>query len=195
MLKEIAVGITRALTRLSNPSIQMVNSLYYASLQILCQFLLRDQKSDELSSNFIAINHKWVLEGINQYKVTAHVEYNYLPIQDQRFFLFLLFLHFFFTRDINYCSLCNPWMHGLLFWKNASEVGAMYFDLTIYKAFDSVPHWQVIAQLETTGLNPYLTVLSGVPKGSVLGPSSLCTSMTSHWNWSSEVESFNTYLG
>ena len=58
MLKEIAVGITRALTRLSNPSIQMVNSLYHASLQILYQFLLRDQKSDELSSNFIAINHK-----------------------------------------------------------------------------------------------------------------------------------------
>jgi len=56
MIRKIAIGITPALTKLFNPSIQTVSSLYHASLQILYQFLLREQKSDELSSNFIMLH-------------------------------------------------------------------------------------------------------------------------------------------
>ena len=58
MIRKIAIGITPALTKLFNPSIQTVSSLYTMQVFKYCiyQFLLRDQKSDELSSNFIMLH-------------------------------------------------------------------------------------------------------------------------------------------
>ena len=38
--------------------------------------------------------------------------------------------------------------------EEGKEISAVFFDLT--KAFDSVPHRQLIAKLEAIGLNPYL---------------------------------------
>ena len=43
MIRKIAIGITPALTKLINPSMQTVSSFYHASLQTLYQFLLRNQ--------------------------------------------------------------------------------------------------------------------------------------------------------
>ena len=87
-------------------------------------------------------------------------------------------------------SAVHHWMSEM---EDGNEVGAVFFDLT--KAFDSVPHRQLLTKLETVGLDEhlilwitdYLTnrcqsvvlngetstalpVISSVPQGSVLGP-------------------------
>ena len=64
---------------------------------------------------------------------------------------------------------------------NGNEVGAVFFDLS--KAFDSVPRGPLLTKIEETGVSPFLirwmldgaesdhlTVISGVPLGSILGP-------------------------
>ena len=77
--------------------------------------------------------------------------------------------------------------------KDGHEMGAVFFDVT--KAFDSVPHRQLISKLRAIGLDDYLvswitnyltnrsrsvvlhgetsdllSVTSSIPQGSVLGP-------------------------
>ena len=128
LLKEIAIGITPALTKMFNPSIQMVSYLYHASLQILYQFILRDQKSDELSSNF---NHK--SSGGRDHTLQLLLTWNIITLQCKiKFFFFLLSVFFSQTKTTILSATLQ------LFWKNARKWGACIFDLT--KVFDSVPH-------------------------------------------------------
>ena len=68
-------------------------------------------------------------------------------------------------------SVVQDWLTAL---KDGSEICVIFFD--VQKAFDSVPHAPLLQKLADIGINSYLLrwiqiqVLSGVPKGSVLGP-------------------------
>ena len=118
------------------------------------------------------------------YNVAAHLEYTYPPMQNQWGFLPGR------STTSAILSATHDWFTLL---EEGKEISAVIFDMT--KAFDSVPHRQLIAKLEAIGLNAYLInwiknylthrtqsvvlngassqplpVLSGVLQGSVLGP-------------------------
>jgi len=87
-LMKIAIGITPALIWLINPSIHTVSYLYHASLQILHQFILRDQ----LKISLLSITSK-VLEG--DHTLQLLLTWNIITLQCKiKIFRFLSVQHF-----------------------------------------------------------------------------------------------------
>ena len=186
MLKGTATSIAPVLTMLFNCSIQtgkLPSAWKVSNIVPIPKGSSSDEPCNYRPISLLSIISK-VLERIIYNRVTAHLECIYPPIQNQWGFLSGR------STTSAILSATHDWFTLL---EEGKEISAVFFDLT--KAFDSVPHRQLIAKLEAIGLNVYLInwiknylthrtqtvvlngassqplpVLSGVPQGSVLGP-------------------------
>ena len=186
MLKGTATSIAPVLTMLFNRSIQtgkLPSAWKVSNIVPIPKGSSSDEPCNYRPISLLSIISK-VLERIIYNRVTAHLECIYPPIQNQWGFLPGR------STTSAILSATHDWFTLL---EEGKEISAVFFDLT--KAFDSVPHRQLIAKLEAIGLNVYiinwiknylthrtqtvvlngassqpLPVLSRVPQGSVLGP-------------------------
>ena len=150
MLKGVAASIAPVLTQLFNISIAnaKVPSVWKSS-RVVPIPKAKGSNTNPSPSNFrlislLSITSK-LLEKIIHLRITKYLETSY-PVAPNQW-------GFMPGRSTTHAllSAVQDWLDEM---EKGHEIATIFFDLT--KAFDSVPHRQLIAKLEAIGLNEHL---------------------------------------